>query len=122
MIFGSHAPVTFGLRSVDNVRAVTYKLHMIEVRQHPDFKAWLDALRDKAAQRKIAQRIVRVQAGLLGDAKFFGGIGELRVDFGPGYRIYFVKRGTEIVILLCGGDKSSQRKDIIRARKLAEEV
>lgn len=95
---------------------------MIEVRQHPDFKAWLDALRDKAAQRKIAQRIVRVQAGLLGDAKFFDGIGELRVDFGPGYRIYFVKRGTEIVILLCGGDKSSQRKDIIRARKLAEEV
>jgi putative addiction module killer protein len=95
---------------------------MIEVRQHPDFKAWLDALRDKAAQRKIAQRIVRVQAGLLGDAKFFGGIGELRVDFGPGYRIYFVKRGTEIVILLCGGDKSSQRKDIIRAGKLAEEV
>ena len=93
---------------------------MIEVRQHPDFKAWLDALRDKAAQRKIAQRIVRVQAGLLGDAKFFGGIGELRVDFGPGYRIYFVKRGTEIIILLCGGDKSSQRKDIIRARKLAD--
>lgn len=95
---------------------------MIEVRQHPDFKAWLDALRDKAAQRKIAQRIVRVQAGLLGDVKFFGGIGELRVDFGPGYRVYFVKRKTEIVILLCGGNKSSQRKDIIRARKLAEEV
>ncbi|MBS0279000.1 MAG: type II toxin-antitoxin system RelE/ParE family toxin [Proteobacteria bacterium] len=95
---------------------------MIEVRQHPDFKAWLDALTDKSAQKKIAQRIVRVQAGLLGDAKFFRGIGELRVDFGPGYRVYFVKRGTEIIILLCGGDKSSQRKDIIRARKLAEEV
>ena len=95
---------------------------MIEVRQHPDFKAWLDALRDKAAQKKIAQRIVRVQAGLLVDAKFFGGIGELRIDFGPGYRVYFVKRGTEIIILLCGGDKSSQRKDIIRAKKLAEEV
>lgn len=95
---------------------------MIEVRQHLDFKAWLDALTDKSAQKKIAQRIVRVQAGLLGDAKFFRGIGELRVNFGPGYRVYFVKRGTEIIILLCGGDKSSQRKDIIRARKLAEEV
>lgn len=59
---------------------------------------------------------------MLGDAKFFGGIGELRVDFGPGYRIYFTKRGTEIIILLCGGDKSSQRKDIIKVTKLAEEV
>ena len=95
---------------------------MIEVRQHPAFKSWLDALKDKAAQRKIAQRIVRVQSGLLGDAKFFDGIGELRIDFGPGYRVYFVRRGAEIVILLCGGDKSSQRKDINKAKKLAEEV
>ena len=95
---------------------------MIAVRQHPAFKAWLDGLRDKAAQKKIAQRIVRVQAGLLGDAKLFGGIGELRVDYGPGYRIYFVRRGPEIIILLCGGDKASQQKDINRARKLAAEV
>lgn len=95
---------------------------MIVVRQHPDFKKWLDGLRDKTAQRKIAQRIVRLEAGLFGDAKFFDGIGELRIDFGPGYRIYFARRGSEIVILLCGGDKSSQRKDINRARKLAEEV
>jgi putative addiction module killer protein len=95
---------------------------VIAVRQHPDFKKWLDGLRDKAAQRKVAQRIVRLEAGLFGDAKFFDGIGELRVDFGPGYRVYFVRRGSEIVILLCGGDKSSQRKDINRARKLAEEV
>ena len=95
---------------------------MIAVRQHPEFKKWLDGLRDKMAQRKIAQRIVRLEAGLFGDAKFFDGIGELRIDFGPGYRVYFVQRGSEIVILLCGGDKSSQRKDINRARKLAEEV
>lgn len=95
---------------------------MIAVRQHPDFKKWLDGLRDKTAQRKIAQRIVRLEAELFGDAKFFDGIGELRIDFGPGYRIYFARRGSEIVILLCGGDKSSQRKDINRARKLAEEV
>lgn len=95
---------------------------MIVVRQHPDFKKWLDGLRDKTAQRKIAQRIVRLEAELFGDAKFFDGIGELRIDFGPGYRIYFARRGSEIVILLCGGDKSSQRKDINRARKLAEEV
>lgn len=95
---------------------------MVEVRQHPEFKAWLDSLRDKAAQRKIAQRIVRLEAGLLGDVKFFDGIGELRIDFGPGYRVYFVKRGAEIIILLCGGDKSSQRRDINRAKALAKEV
>ncbi|HEX3653406.1 MAG TPA: type II toxin-antitoxin system RelE/ParE family toxin [Rhizomicrobium sp.] len=95
---------------------------MIAVRQHPEFKKWLDGLRDKAAQKKIAQRIVRLEAGLFGDVKFFDGIGEFRIDFGPGYRVYFARRGTEIVILLCGGDKSSQRQDINRARKLAEEV
>jgi len=58
----------------------------------------------------------------MGDVKFFDGIGELRIDFGPGYRVYFVKRGLEIIILLCGGDKSSQVRDIAQARKLAEEV
>lgn len=95
---------------------------MIEVRQHPEFKTWLDGLRDGMAKKKIAQRIVRVQAGLLGDAKFFDGIGELRIDFGPGYRLYFVKRGAELIILLCGGDKSSQQRDIKRAKTLAKEV
>jgi putative addiction module killer protein len=95
---------------------------MIEVRQTPQFKAWLDGLRDLAAKRKIAQRIVRVQSGLLGDVKYFDGIGELRIDFGPGYRLYFVRRGTELIILLCGGDKSSQRRDIAAAKALAKEV
>lgn len=60
------------------------------------------------ARRKIAQRVVRLEAGLFGDVKFFDGIGELRVDFGPGYRIYFVQRGRVLIILLCGGDKSTQ--------------
>jgi putative addiction module killer protein len=58
----------------------------------------------------------------LGDAKFFDGIGELRIDHGPGYRLYFVRRHESIVILLCGGDKSSQKRDIKRARQMAEEV
>jgi putative addiction module killer protein len=66
---------------------------MIEVRHHPLFRTWLDGLSDRRAQERIAQRIVRVQAGLLGDAKFFDGIGELRIDYGPGYRVYFVQRG-----------------------------
>ncbi len=94
----------------------------IEVRQTPEFQAWLEGLRDRLAQEKIAQRIVRVEAGLLGDAKFFDGIGELRIAFGPGYRVYFTQRGKVLVILLCGGDKDSQRRDITRAKALADDL
>lgn len=74
------------------------------------------------AQERIAQRIVRLQAGLFGDAKFFDGIGELRVDHGPGYRVYFVQRGRLLVILLCGGDKGSQDRDIRKAQAMAAEL
>lgn len=95
---------------------------MIEVRQTAVFADWLDGLRDQQAKRKIAQRIVRVQSGLMGDVKFFDGIGELRIDFGPGYRVYFVRRGNMLVILLCGGDKSSQSRDIKQAIEMAKEV
>lgn len=95
---------------------------MIEVRQTKDFVKWLRSLADARAAKRIAQRIVRVQAGLLGDAKYFDGIGELRVDHGPGYRVYFVRRRNTVVILLCGGDKSTQSKDIAKARKLAKEL
>ena len=95
---------------------------MIEVRQTEDFRHWLRGLADAQAGKRIAQRIVRVQAGLLGDAKFFDGIGELRIDYGPGYRVYFVQRGKVLIVLLAGGDKSTQSKDIKRARKLAKEV
>lgn len=95
---------------------------MIEVRQTEDFRLWLKGLTDLQAAKRVAQRIVRVQAGLLGDAKFFDGIGELRIDHGPGYRVYFVQRGKVLIILLAGGDKSTQGKDIKRAIKLAKEV
>lgn len=79
-------------------------------------------LNDIRAVERIGIRIARVQSGLLGDAKFFDGIGELRIDHGPGYRLYFVKRGNEVVILLCGGDKSTQKRDIKKAIKMAKEV
>ena len=62
------------------------------------------------------------ELGLLGDAKFFDGIGELRIDYGPGYRLYFVKRGNTVIILLCGGDKHSQHRDIKRAGDMAKEA
>ena len=95
---------------------------MIEVRRSQDFADWLVALRDRTARSKIAIRIDRLQDGNLGDAKFFGSLGELRINYGPGYRVYFVKRGDVLLMLLCGGDKSSQSRDIIRAQKIAKEI
>lgn len=65
---------------------------------------------------------MRLESGLLGDVKFFDGIGELRVDYGPGYRVYFVQRGAVLIILLCGGDKSSQARDIKAAQVLAKDI
>ena len=74
---------------------------MIEVRRITEFREWHKGLRDQRA----AKRIARLEAGLFGDVKFFDGIGELRVDYGPGYRVYFVQRGKVLILLLCGGDK-----------------
>jgi putative addiction module killer protein len=95
---------------------------VIEVRQTQTFSKWYKGLRDPLAARKIAIRIARVQAGLLGDVKYFDGIGELRIDYGPGYRMYFVRRGAVLVILLCGGDKSGQKRDIANAKAVAMEL
>lgn len=95
---------------------------MIEVRKTAEFTNWLKSLKDARAVARIQIRIDRVELGNLGDVKFFDGIGELRVDYGPGYRVYFVKPGNTVVILLCGGDKSSQSKDIKKAIAMAKEV
>ncbi|MDD2704141.1 MAG: type II toxin-antitoxin system RelE/ParE family toxin [Acidocella sp.] len=95
---------------------------MIEVRTTETFDVWLKGLRDQAAKAKIAARIQRVEDGNFGDAKFFDGIGELRFTYGPGYRVYFVQRGRIVVILLCGGDKSSQPRNIKLALQMAKEV
>lgn len=95
---------------------------MIEVRKTSEFQNWLTKLRDQRAVARITTRIARVEAGLMGDVKYFDGIGELRVDYGPGYRVYFAKRGQTIIILLCGGDKRTQKRDINNAVKMAKEV
>jgi putative addiction module killer protein len=84
---------------------------------------WLDDLADRRAVERIARRIVRLQAGLMGDVKpVAGGVSELWVDYGPGYRMYFVQRGRLLIVLPCGGDKGSQRRDIARAKTLAAEL
>jgi putative addiction module killer protein len=96
---------------------------MIEVRQTTVFDAWMDSLRDDQAIVRITARIRRLSLGNFGDAKpVGGGVSELRLDHGPGYRVYFVRRGAVVVILLCGGDKSTQDRDIRRAKQMAEEA
>jgi putative addiction module killer protein len=95
---------------------------MLEIRETTEFSSWRKNLRDGRAKERINQRIARLEAGLFGDAKYFQGIGELRIDYGPGYRLYFARRGDVLVILLCGGDKSSQDRDIRRAIAMAEEI
>ena len=86
---------------------------MIEILQTSIFTTWLLKLRDERAKAKIAARIDRLRLGNAGDVKPVGnGVSELRINYGAGYRVYFVKRGKAIVLLLCGGDKSTQEKDI----------
>ena len=90
---------------------------MIEVRRTEQFSEWLERVRDRQAQARIARRIQRIAEGHLGDWKHVGeGVSEFRIDYGPGYRIYFTRRGATILILLGGGDKSSQNRDILSAK------
>ena len=96
---------------------------MTEIRQTERFAEWLDDLSDRSARSKILVRIDRLRLGLLGDVKpVGGGISELRIDHGPGYRLYFLKRGKELTFLLIGGDKSSQRRDIQKAHEIAAKL
>jgi putative addiction module killer protein len=97
---------------------------MIEVRQTEQFAKWLGKLRDVRARAKIATRIRRIETdGNFGDVAPVGeGVSELRVHHGPGYRVYFVQEGDQVVILLCGGDKDSQERDIAAAKDMAKEL
>jgi putative addiction module killer protein len=96
---------------------------MIEVRQTERFADWLAGLRDTHARARIAVRLRRLELGNFGDVRPVGeGVSELRVHYGPGYRVYFVQQGTEIAVLLCGGDKSSQERDIELAKQVAKEL
>jgi putative addiction module killer protein len=93
---------------------------MIEVRLTYAFRDWRDGLRDSRAKAAIARRIDRLASGNPGAAKFLGkGVSELLIDHGPGYRVYYMRRGALLIVLLCGGDKSTQSKDIAEAMELA---
>ena len=89
----------------------------------PVFDTWFRRLRDRHAAARIQARIDRAESGNLGDCKPVGeGVSEMRVDVGPGYRVYFLQRGAEVIILLAGGEKSTQAKDIAAAKRLAKQV
>lgn len=95
---------------------------MFDIHQTETFTKWRSKLKDDRAKAYIAARLDRLYFGHIGDAAPVGeGVSELRIHYGPGYRIYFQKRGSAIVVLLCGGDKSTQAKDIAKAKILAKE-
>jgi putative addiction module killer protein len=96
---------------------------MIEIRKTETFAKWLDGLDDIRARARILVRIERLAAGNPGDVKPVGeGVSELRIDYGPGYRIYYIKRGRSVVILLAGGDKRTQTRNIKTALRLARNL
>jgi putative addiction module killer protein len=110
-------------KNLDERLNVLYKGQEYQLTETLEFSHWLEALRDRRALAKIADRLKRASNGNFGDVKSAGsGISELRIDYGPGYRVYFFQRGKELVILLCGGDKKSQQADIAHAKRLKADI
>ena len=100
-----------------------YNIEMYTVSQTLEFQNWLDGLADRRAQVRIAARLRLAEAGNLGDWKSVGkSVSEMRVDVGPGYRLYFTRRGKVLIVMLAGGDKSSQSRDIKKAQRIADEL
>ena len=96
---------------------------MVELRQTPTFAKWLGGLRDRQARARIQIRMDRLALGLVGDVRPVGsGVSELRIDYGPGYRVYFKQQGRDIVVLLAGADKRTQDRDIRRALSMTRDL
>jgi len=110
-------------KKLDKTYPTGYNLPEITVRETDIFKKWMRALKDKTARSIINARIRRLSLGNKGDTSSIGdGISELRVDYGPGYRVYYTQVRGKIIILLCGGDKSSQCRDIVKAKQIASNL
>ncbi len=108
---------------VDNPPPVPYKGQIVQFRQTPQFDKWLRTLRDRLARSRIIDSLDRLAFGHAGDAKSVGdGVFELRFAFGPGYRLYYMWKGDKLILLLFGGDKDSQARDIAQAKMLAKEM
>jgi len=96
---------------------------MLEIRQTEEFERWLNRLKDSTARARILVRLRRLALGNTGDVRPVGnGVSELRIDYGPGYRVYFTQRGAVLILVLCGGDKSTQPRDIRRAIEIVGEL
>jgi putative addiction module killer protein len=110
-------------KHLDNSNAVLYKGHAFQLAETDEFHRWLGSLNDRRAMARIVDRLKRASNGNFGDVKPAGsGVSEMRIDYGPGYRVYFFRRGKELVILLCGGDKKTQDADIAKAKRLKDEI
>lgn len=107
---------------IDKSAPVLYRGHGFSLEQSDDFVRWLKKLRDREGRLRIIKRLTRLSNGQFGDCQPVGeGVHELRMFFGPGYRVYFMQRGDTVILLLAGGDKDSQVGDIARAKQLAKE-
>ena len=96
---------------------------MYSVRPLPEFTAWIDSLKDETVRGVVVARIKRLERGLMGDVEPVGdGVSELRIHIGAGWRLYFTQRGTQLIVLLAGGSKRTQKKDIQRAKTLAARI
>ncbi|MFT3792734.1 MAG: type II toxin-antitoxin system RelE/ParE family toxin [Rudaea sp.] len=96
---------------------------MFTIKQLPEFTAWISSIRDGMTKRRLLTRLRKATLGNLGDVKPVGeGVSEMREDFGPGWRMYFIRRGTVLIVMLGGGEKSTQKADIAAAKKLAAKL
>lgn len=110
-------------RDIDNPPLVSYRGQVFQLHETTVFSDWLGSLRDRRARARIIDRLKRASNGNFGDYKSVkDGVFEMRVDVGPGYRVYYVQRGKQLVILLCGGDKRTQQADIAEAKRLKAEI
>lgn len=101
-------------------QSVSYSRHVLEVVRTGEFETWLRKLKDAGGKARILRRLDRLAQGNPGDVRPIGkGLSELRLDVGPGYRVYYLQDGNTLILLLCAGDKSTQQKDIDRAHELA---
>ena len=108
---------------LDSSRHVLYKGQAFQLAETDEFHRWLGSLTDRRAMARTVDRIKRASNGNFGDANSVGsGVSEMRIDYGPGYRVYFFRRSKELVILLCGGDKKSQKANIAEAVRMKEEI